>query len=115
MKLISVLGIGSLLLCLGACSDDDSGGGSGGSAGSAGSGGGGASCEACVACVNANCSTEVADCQTDTECKAIYDCSAACLPSGQDMCVTDHPAGVTKWAATVSQCLNQHCLAPCSY
>lgn len=93
------------------------GGSGGGAAGRGGSGSGGApaaSCQACVACVTANCGTAVTMCQGNAGCTAIYDCARMCQMS-VNACIAANPSGVTVWASSVSSCINQGCLAPCSY
>lgn len=79
-----------------------------------GGSGGEASCEACVECVAAACTDVIAACNANADCAAIYTCTSACTEQTPDDCIMQNPAGLMPWAA-VSACLNDNCLAVCTY
>jgi hypothetical protein len=90
------------------------GAGGTGTAGTTGTGGGTGSCTSCVACVMTSCASQIAACQANTSCNAIYECARPCTTPINN-CVAMHLDAIATWGSTVSTCINSNCLAQCTY
>ena len=86
-------------------------GGGGGATGAGGGGGALADCPGCVTCVTTSCASQVATCQANVACNAVYECGRTCTtPFGT--CVTMHLDALATWG-TVQSCITANCATIC--
>jgi len=59
--------------------------------------------------VQANCASQLTQCQNNTSCNAIYQCAMACTMH-LEQCIVANAAGASTWGPGVAVCANTNCI-----
>jgi hypothetical protein len=76
--------------------------------------------EGCLGCICDSCATIMAQCNADSDCKALLECSSSCMPMGSPECqqkceplMFEHSSAVGM-ISQVSECIRSGCGSACS-